>query len=85
LLKQNIFEAHRMHLYQLFANEAGWSHWSVTLLYGIIQILINSIVIVISLSAITFVQKWIVCGLLFVVLAVFYLIIKRRLMIRYGL
>jgi len=85
LLKQNILEAHRMHLYQILANEAGLSHKSVTLLYGMLQLLINSIVIVISLSDLTSVEKWIVCGLLLVLLIVLYLIVKRRLMIRYNI
>ena len=85
LLKQNILEAHRMHLYQILANEAGLSHKSVTLLYGMLQLLINSIVIVVSLSDLTSVEKWIVCGLLLVLLIVLYLIVKRRLMIRYNI
>jgi hypothetical protein len=85
LLKQNILEAHRMHLYQILANEAGLSHKSVTLLYGMLQLLINSIVIVITLSDLTSVEKWIVCGLLLVLLIVLYLIVKRRLMIRYNI
>ena len=85
LLKQNIFEAHRMHLYQVLANEAGWSHRSVSLLYGLIQLIINSLVISVSLSELTINQKWIICGLLLGGLVAFYLIVKSRLMVKYSL
>ncbi len=36
--KENIFEAHRTHLYQYLANEAGWSHQIVSFLYAVIQL-----------------------------------------------
>jgi len=85
LLKQNIFEAHRIHLYQVLANEVGWSHRSVSLLYGLIQLIINSLVISVSLSELTINQKWIFFGLLLVLITVFYLIVKRRLMVKYSL
>ncbi|MEQ8688300.1 MAG: glycosyltransferase family 4 protein [Imperialibacter sp.] len=35
--RENIFEAHRTHLYQYLANEAGWSHQSVSLWYARFQ------------------------------------------------
>ncbi|MDP2453781.1 MULTISPECIES: glycosyltransferase family 4 protein [unclassified Kaistella] len=44
-LKENIFDAHRRHLYQLFANDKKISHLLVSSLYGLIQLLINVIVI----------------------------------------
>ena len=44
-LKENIFDAHRRHLYQLFANEKKISHLYVSLGYAIIQLLVNAIVI----------------------------------------
>ena len=39
--KENIFEPHRSHLYQYLANELGYSHILVSLLYSGIQLLIN--------------------------------------------
>ena len=39
--KENIFEPHRSHLYQYLANELGYSHLVVSLLYAGIQLLIN--------------------------------------------
>jgi UDP-GlcNAc:undecaprenyl-phosphate/decaprenyl-phosphate GlcNAc-1-phosphate transferase len=39
--KENIFQPHRTHLYQLLANERGYDHRLVSVAYGAIQILIN--------------------------------------------
>jgi UDP-N-acetylmuramyl pentapeptide phosphotransferase/UDP-N-acetylglucosamine-1-phosphate transferase len=36
-LKQNIFEAHRLHFYQILSNERGISHLKVTTLYALVQ------------------------------------------------
>lgn len=44
-LKENIFEAHRRHLYQLLANEKKISHLIVSTLYAVVQLMINAIVI----------------------------------------
>lgn len=40
LLRENIFEAHRLHFYQIMANEQRMSHLLVATIYAIIQILI---------------------------------------------
>lgn len=39
-LKQNIFEAHRLHFYQILANEKKISHLKISLAYGLTQLLI---------------------------------------------
>ncbi|ACU08374.1 glycosyl transferase, family 4 [Flavobacteriaceae bacterium 3519-10] len=44
-LKENIFEAHRRHLYQLFANDLKISHLTVSAVYAVCQLLINAFVI----------------------------------------
>ncbi|MFC5871308.1 UDP-N-acetylmuramyl pentapeptide phosphotransferase/UDP-N-acetylglucosamine-1-phosphate transferase [Chryseobacterium arachidis] len=41
LLKENIFEAHRRHLYQLFANEKKVSHLIVSSVYAVSQLIVN--------------------------------------------
>lgn len=43
--KENIFIAHRSHLYQYLANELNISHIKIATAYGLLQVLINSIVI----------------------------------------
>lgn len=44
-LKENIFEAHRRHLYQLLVNEKKISHLTVSSIYAGIQVVINIAVI----------------------------------------
>ncbi len=43
--RENIFKAHRRHLYQLLGNEMQWSHIQVSILYAIVQLLINAIML----------------------------------------
>ena len=45
LKKENIFEAHRSHLYQYLANEMKYPHLQVAFLYAFLQLLINVVVI----------------------------------------
>lgn len=40
-LKENIFEAHRRHFYQLLCNEFGFWHVAVSLGYAVLQFVIN--------------------------------------------
>ena len=47
-LKENIFEAHRSHLYQFLANEAGLNKLLISFVYGLLQFLIGVSVIYIS-------------------------------------
>lgn len=43
--KENIFDAHRSHLYQYLANEMKFGHLKVSSAYFILQLLINAVVI----------------------------------------
>jgi len=43
--KENIFESHRSHLYQYLANECGYSHIVLAVMYAFLQLLVNGIVI----------------------------------------
>lgn len=45
-LRQNIFEAHRLHLYQVLSNEYKIQHRLVSLYYALVQIVISVIVII---------------------------------------
>lgn len=47
-LNENIFEAHRSHLYQYLSNEAGVNKLFVSFTYGIIQFVIGVLVILVS-------------------------------------
>jgi UDP-N-acetylmuramyl pentapeptide phosphotransferase/UDP-N-acetylglucosamine-1-phosphate transferase len=44
-LKQNIFEAHRLHFYQILCNEKHLSQLLVSLIYAVVQIIICVIII----------------------------------------
>ena len=45
-LKENIFEAHRLHLYQVLSNEYKMQHRLVAAFYGIAQVIISVLVVV---------------------------------------
>ena len=44
-LKENIFEAHRSHLYQFLGNEAGFNKLAISFLYGLVQFVIGVVVL----------------------------------------
>jgi hypothetical protein len=46
--KENIFEAHRSHLYQYMANDMKISHVKVAIGYALVQLLVNYTVIVLD-------------------------------------
>lgn len=70
-LKENIFQAHRRHLYQLLVNEKKISHLWVSAFYATIQLIINILVIELNFSD----------GLIFLIIvlptSIIYLFIKR--------
>ena len=43
--KEDIFEAHRSHYYQYLANEKGWPHVGVALLFALLQLLLNALIL----------------------------------------
>jgi UDP-GlcNAc:undecaprenyl-phosphate GlcNAc-1-phosphate transferase len=52
--KEDIFEAHRSHLYQLLANEKGCSHVKVSSIYALTQAVLNGLILYNSLLALVF-------------------------------
>lgn len=45
LRRENIFQAHRSHLYQLLSNELKWPHVKVSILYAVAQLVINLLIV----------------------------------------
>ncbi|MFW0737276.1 MraY family glycosyltransferase [Flavobacterium sp. T12S277] len=45
-LKQNIFEAHRLHLYQILSNECKIQHRIVSMIYALVQLIVSMLVVV---------------------------------------
>ncbi|MCW3159866.1 MraY family glycosyltransferase [Chryseobacterium oryctis] len=79
LLKENIFEAHRRHLYQLFANEKKVSHLVISSVYAICQLFVNIFLINSQLPI------WAIILIIFVPLGGIYLGLKWMLKKEYNL
>ncbi len=73
-LKENIFEAHRSHLYQFLGNEAGINKLLLSFLYGIIQLIIG--LVVIKFASYSTKTQWIFALALLSVLSIMYLVLK---------
>ena len=79
LLKENIFEAHRRHLYQLFANEKKVSHLLISFVYSFFQLLINAFLIHSTLPV------WIIILIVFLPMGGLYLLLKWSIKKQYNL
>lgn len=73
LLKENIFEAHRRHLYQLLANEKRMSHLVISSIYALTQLVVNLFLIYSELPV------YAVILIIFVPLGSIYLFLKSKL------
>lgn len=80
--RENIFEAHRSHLYQYLTNEMKWSHVSVSLLYAVLQLLINVITIYLINKGLLSVAVFLVIGFL---LMLIYCVIRVKVLKRIKL
>lgn len=76
ILKQNIFDAHRLHFYQILANEWRWSHLWVSILYAIMQLIIIAIILFVPLGL---VNLFLLSTLPLVLV---YIILKPKLMLK---
>lgn len=83
LRKENIFKAHRSHLYQFMSNEAGINKLYVAFGYGIIQYLIGSSVIALTEES-TAVQIGVSVAIL-VVMSAAYLVLKQRIIKKHNI
>src|SRR5690606_16029439 len=80
-LKENIFEAHRSHLYQFLGNEAGVNKLLISFLYGAIQFLIGLGVIHFAEQDVT--TQWVFALVLLGGLSVVYLLLKTWVIRKY--
>ena len=76
LLHENLGEAHRKHAYQLMANELKMSHVVVSLIYMALQLVVS--LGMIYLVPDTVVAHWLYLGGTLVVLAVAYVLFKKK-------
>lgn len=73
--RENIFQAHRTHLYQYLANEAGVNKLVVSFAYGFLQLLIG-LVVILLVGEESLLQLYFSLGLL-AVLSITYLLLKK--------
>jgi len=73
MMKENIFEAHRRHLYQLLANEKRMSHLVISAVYALTQLVINLFLIHSELPV------YAIILIIFIPLGSVYLFLKLRL------
>lgn len=79
-LKENIFEAHRLHLYQVLSNEYKMQHRLVAAFYGVVQIVISVLVVVLYQKiSDTMLFLGLITPLLLLYTLKFYLLKKRNL------
>lgn len=79
--RENIFEAHRSHLYQFLANEAKINKLMVSFTYGFIQFVIGYFVILLADQSVH--NQLIFALVLLSVLSAFYLILKSYIIKKY--
>jgi UDP-N-acetylmuramyl pentapeptide phosphotransferase/UDP-N-acetylglucosamine-1-phosphate transferase len=79
ILKENIFEAHRRHLYQLFANEKKVPHLVISSTYAFTQLIVNAFFIYSKLPVIA------VILIIFIPIGGIYLGLKFSLKKKYNL
>lgn len=76
MLHENLGQAHRKHAYQLLANELGWSHVAVSLLYMALQLVVS--LGFVYLCPDTVLAHWVYLIVAIVVLAVAYVLFMKK-------
>ncbi|MFD2932696.1 MraY family glycosyltransferase [Spirosoma flavum] len=76
-LRQNIFRAHQMHLFQLLVHQLGWPHLRVSLLYALVQLGINGLVIL-AMNWLP-ISQFVLVGLIWGSLLIAYVTTRKRI------
>jgi UDP-GlcNAc:undecaprenyl-phosphate/decaprenyl-phosphate GlcNAc-1-phosphate transferase len=79
--RENIFQAHRSHLYEILANEASWDHRAVATLYGSLQLGINLLAIYV-IAPLPTPQQLLVTVLLYLALCLTYFTARHYTLLR---
>lgn len=79
--KENIFKAHRSHLYQYLANEAMFNKLAVSMVYGFVQFILG--IFVIYLTKFSSHLQLYISILMLIVLSLSYLLLKRFIVNKY--
>ena len=76
--KENIFQAHRSHLYQDMTSRLGYSHIFVSAIYGIVQLII-SIITIYFIAPLSPAFQWLFGIFILLSLTLFYIIYKQKI------
>ncbi len=75
-LRENIFRAHRIHLFQVIVSNGGVSHLKMSSIYMLIQLMVNAVIIsIFDFEAIT---QVLISGSILFALALAYFLVKRH-------
>lgn len=83
LKKENILKAHRSHLYQVLVKPGPFSHLQIATIYGILQLIIN--LIVIGFQDLSLMLSIIISGGVLLLLTIAYILIKKFYIKKYNL
>ncbi len=78
ILRQNIFDAHRLHLYQILVNNLKIPHLVTSIIYIAIQAIIN--IFVIATQSVITISPWVSIGGVLTILGTIYVMIKTKLL-----
>jgi hypothetical protein len=81
--KENIFEAHRSHLYQWLVKPGPFTHVQMSIIYMLLQALISVGIITLMYAEARY--QWYFSLIVLVTLGLFYMGLKHRFKLRYGL
>ncbi len=70
--RENLTQPHRSHLYQLMANERKIPHLVVSSIYGVVQLAVSSVVIMLLPFSQSVIMQLVVVGSLYLFLSLFY-------------
>lgn len=81
--RENIFEAHRSHLYQWLVKPGPFTHLQMATFYGLIQLLINACIILVANTSASF--QILFSLAILTVLGTIYILIKRAYLKKFNL
>ncbi|MDR1761111.1 MAG: hypothetical protein LBR55_01530 [Bacteroidales bacterium] len=84
-LRQNIFQPHRIHLFQLLCNELRFSHTKISIVYGICQMLINVCIILVNVLHFSLMAQLLTIGAVYALLSGLYIYWKWKIMVEHKI
>jgi len=76
--KENIFEAHRLHLFQVAVRKTGLPHLMMSSIYMVVQLLVN--IVVVFLATMIYADQMLYGGLLLLLASLVYVSLKSKML-----